>query len=80
MRNTYQHENDLAPVRPFDCLKPFTRQFTGTPRVHRAYVLNRTTGQIIEACGHRHRTPCGASKCADKMLADRLEAISAGEK
>lgn len=68
MLNTYRHETKLAPVKPFDSLQPITRQFTGTPRVHRAYVLNRTTGKIVEACGHRHRTEKGARGCAERML------------
>ena len=66
----YQHEINLAAVKPSDRLQPFTRQFTGV-RVHRAYVLNRTTGKIVEACGHRHRTPQGAFRCAERMLAGR---------
>lgn len=69
MSGRYQHETKLAAVRPFDRLQPITRQFTGVPWVHRAYVLNRTTGKIVEACGHQHRTPRGASQCAERMLA-----------
>lgn len=68
MPSLYQHETNLAPVKPFDSLRPITRQFTGV-RVHRAYVLNRTTGKIVEACGHQHRTHRGASQCAERMLA-----------
>jgi hypothetical protein len=67
--NDYRHESDLSPVKPFDSLQPTTRQFTGTPHVHRAYVLNRTTGKFVEACGHKHRTFMGAAKCSDRLLA-----------
>lgn len=71
--NTYKHETALSPVRPFDRLQPTTRQFTGTPGVHRAYVLNRTTGQYVEACGHKHRTFHAAHNCADRMFAAVLK-------
>lgn len=74
--NTYKHETNLAPVNPFDRLQPTTRQFTGAPHVRRAYLLNRTTGKIIAACGHRHRTERGALQCAERMLADALRAAS----
>lgn len=74
-QNTYQHETGLAPVNPFDRLQPTTRQFTGTPHVHRAYVLNRTTGKIVEACGHRHRTDKAAKGCAESMMGAALAAI-----
>ncbi len=68
-RNSYLHETGLAPVDPCDELQPLTRMFTGTPWIHRAYVLNRTSGKIVEACGHRHRTHDGAVRCAERMLA-----------
>lgn len=68
MLNTYKHESGLAPIEPFDRLQPTTRQFTGTPHVHRAYVLNKTSGKIVEACGHRHRTAKAAQSCANEMM------------
>ncbi len=71
--NNYPHETCLAPVAPFDRLQPTTRQFTGTPHVHRAYVLNRTTGKIVEACGHRHRNNVTAARCAETMMADVIK-------
>ncbi len=71
--NNYKHETALSPVKPFDVLRPTTRQFTGTPYVHRAYVHNRTTGRFVEACGHRHRTVGSASRCADRMLAEIIK-------
>jgi hypothetical protein len=71
--NDYKHETDLSPVKPFDRLQPTARQFTGTPHVHRAYVLNRTTGKIVDACGHKHRNGKTAMECANVMLADALK-------
>jgi hypothetical protein len=72
--NRYSHESNLAAVRPDDKLQPMGRLFTGTPRVNRAYVLNRTTGQVIEACGHRHRSSVAAFKCAKLMTAKQEHA------
>lgn len=46
----------------------WTRQFTGTPRVHRAYVRDRETGRAVEGCSHRHRSERTAMKCAEQLL------------
>lgn len=35
---------------------PTYRQFTGTPYLYRAYVMDRSTGSVAVACPHRHRT------------------------
>lgn len=45
-----------------------TRQFTGTPLVHRGYVYDRTTGKVVIACRHRHRYQDRAGMCAERLL------------
>lgn len=45
-----------------------TRQLTGLPYIHRAYVYSRASGKPIKACLHNHRGQTFAQACADKML------------
>lgn len=46
---------------------PCTRQFTGTPRVTRAYVGDRLTGRCVVGCPHRHRSERTAKLCAERL-------------
>lgn len=46
----------------------WTRQFTGTARINRAYVRDRQTGRAVVGCPHRHRSNTSAKRCADKMV------------
>ena len=53
-----------------------TRQLTGLPYIHYAYVYDRMTGKPIMACKHNHATSRRSKKpgqrlaqeCADRML------------
>jgi hypothetical protein len=44
-----------------------TRQITGRPTEHRAYVLNRATGTFVSWCDHRHRSTAAAYVCAERQ-------------
>ena len=45
----------------------WTRQFTGSC-VHRAYVRDRVSGNVLQRCSHQHRREIYATRCAEKML------------
>lgn len=54
-----------------------TRQVTGDPMRHYAYVMDRETGKPVRTCNHNHRSRLGcggmngehyAMECAKKML------------
>ena len=54
-----------------------TRQVTGDPLRHMAYVMDRQTGKIVCSCKHRHVSKLRfggkngayyAMRCAEKML------------
>lgn len=45
-----------------------TRQITGTPRVHHAYVYDRATGKVLAACSHKHRSQRAALACASRLI------------
>lgn len=48
-------------------LKPWTRQLTGTPRIHRAYAVH--DGRVYSHCEHNHRSQATAHKCAIQLAA-----------
>lgn len=50
-----------------------TRQFTGAPRQHRAYVY--AGNRVLVACPHRHRFYRTAQACAERMLKKRLREL-----
>lgn len=66
------------PIAPDADLRPYTRAFTGAPRVHRAYVLDRKHGKIVYACPHEHRNTGTQERCA-KSAVQRLLAQVKGE-
>lgn len=43
-----------------------TRQFTGTPRIHRAYVYE--DNHVVWTCEHNHRKAKTAQACANRHL------------
>lgn len=45
-----------------------TRQLTGTPYIHHAYVYDRETGKPVLSCTHRHGRVTAAWTCAERML------------
>ena len=50
-----------------------TRQLTGLPYLHHAYVYDRTTGKSVASCTHHHGERGGrgqekAQRCAARML------------
>jgi len=47
---------------------PITRQFTGKPRIHRAYAFDSETARIIRGCDHHHRTIQAAENCGRKLV------------
>lgn len=51
--------------------EPWTRQFTGRGKMHRAYTILR--GRIVDACPHKHRSHRAAATCAEAMCAVRNE-------
>lgn len=45
-----------------------SRQFTGTPWLHRGYVYDRETGKVVVACPHRHYSQGSAERCGRTLL------------
>jgi hypothetical protein len=45
-----------------------TRQLTGTPRVHHAYIY--AGNKVVAACTHRHRSSVVAQRCGADMLSE----------
>jgi recombinational DNA repair protein (RecF pathway) len=45
-----------------------TRQLTGRPTWHRAYVLDHSSGRFVCACTHNHRSSRTAEACAERMV------------
>lgn len=63
--NEGRHGDPDPRVRAFF---PTTRQLTGLPHFHRAYVYDLEIGKVVKACEHNHRGQKYAKRCADKML------------
>ena len=49
-------------------IQAMTRVFTGSNFRVRGYVFNRTSGKVIEGCGHHHRKSASALACARRMV------------
>lgn len=61
-------ENGFNPQAPRERpeLVPWVRQFTGTPREFRAYVVAYDS-RILHGCPHTHRSERTAQRCAERM-------------
>lgn len=55
----------MTPETKGQELVAWTRQVTGRPYVHRAYVY--AGKKVVAACSHDHRSGRTAVKCADRM-------------
>ena len=55
----------MSTKRPCEFF-PWTRQVTGLPYLHHAYVYEGV--KVVSACSHAHRSRAAAMTCATRML------------